>query len=123
MLLHILTVVLTCHGWGSAQSSSYPTANYVALMSNDTLINADLWDEEPKIFTANYAFEGIEGIEGTNKKLLRLQEEPGFRTFLPGAARWSFPFELRLRLHQGWPMRGAGRRIKLTACPLFSVGQ
>lgn len=32
-------------------------------MSNDTLINADLWDETPKIFTANYAFEGIEGVE------------------------------------------------------------
>ena len=70
MLLHILTVVLTCHGWGSAQSSSYPTANYVALMSNDTLINADLWDEEPKIFTANYAFEGIEGIEGTTQEAI-----------------------------------------------------
>lgn len=44
-------------------SSSYPTSTYVALMSNDTLINADLWDETPKIFTANYAFEGIQGVE------------------------------------------------------------
>ena len=40
---------------------------YVALMSNDTLINADIWDDEPKIFTANYAFEGIQGVEGTTK--------------------------------------------------------
>ena len=39
-------------------------------MSNDTLINADLWDEEPKIFTANYAFEGIEGIEGTTQEAI-----------------------------------------------------
>ena len=44
-------------------SSSYPTSTYVALMSNDTLINADLWDETPQIFTANYAFEGIQGVE------------------------------------------------------------
>jgi len=120
MLLHILTVVLTCHGWGSAQSSSYPTANYVTLMSNDTLINADLWDEEPKIFTANYAFEGIEGIEGTTQEAI---EAAGGAWVQDVPARWSFPFELRLRLHQGWPMRGAGRRIKLTACQLFSVGQ
>ena len=43
---------------------------YVALMSNDTLINADIWDEEPKIFTANYAFEGIQGVEGTTKEAI-----------------------------------------------------
>jgi hypothetical protein len=39
-------------------------------MSNDTLINADLWDEEPKIFTANYAFEGIQGVEGTTQEAI-----------------------------------------------------
>lgn len=40
------------------------------LMSNDTLINADIWDDEPKIFTANYAFERFRGVEGTKKEAI-----------------------------------------------------
>ena len=34
---------------------------YVALMSNDTLINADIWDDEPKIFTAPL-FRSVHGL-------------------------------------------------------------
>ena len=44
-------------------NTTYPTESYLTMMSNDTLLNADIWDLEPKIFTANYAFEGIEGVE------------------------------------------------------------
>jgi len=43
----------------------YPTAGYVNLMQ-DVIINADLWDKEPRIFTANYAFEGIQGVVNGN---------------------------------------------------------
>jgi hypothetical protein len=43
----------------------YPTAGYLNLMQ-DILINADLWDKEPRIFTANYAFEGIQGVVNGN---------------------------------------------------------
>lgn len=53
-----------------ARAEEYPTSGYVTLMSNDTLINADIWDDEPKIFTANYAFEGIQGVEGTTKEAI-----------------------------------------------------
>ena len=49
----------------AAPAPAYPTAGYVNLMQ-DVLINADLWDKEPRILTANYAFEGIQGVVNGN---------------------------------------------------------
>ena len=51
---------------------TYPTASYTLLMKTDILDHADIWDEEPKIFTANYAFEGIKGVvNGTIEEYAR----------------------------------------------------
>ncbi|MFN3713899.1 MAG: hypothetical protein ACK4SX_09590 [Alcanivoracaceae bacterium] len=33
-------------------------------LRRDVLINADLWDDEPRIITAGYGFEGIQGVPG-----------------------------------------------------------
>ena len=66
----LFAVLLLGQFVSSTRAQEYPTSSYVALMSNDTLINADLWDEEPKIFTANYAFEGIQGVEGTSQEAI-----------------------------------------------------
>lgn len=38
-----------------------PTLTYRALMT-DIIIEADLWTTEPELLSANYAFEGIEGV-------------------------------------------------------------
>jgi len=38
-----------------------PSASYQSLMQ-DVLINADLWGNTPEILSANYGFEGIEGV-------------------------------------------------------------
>ena len=38
-----------------------PTASYRSLM-RDKLINADMWDVKAEIMSANYGFEGIEGV-------------------------------------------------------------
>lgn len=46
----------------SAQNATYPTAYYTSLMTTDVLVNADLFDPEPKIMSAKYAFEGIKGV-------------------------------------------------------------
>jgi len=38
------------------------TIPHAILLMKDVLINADYWDNEPKIFSAEYAFDGILGI-------------------------------------------------------------
>jgi hypothetical protein len=38
-----------------------PSLSYLSLMQ-DVLINADLWGSTPQILSANYGFEGIEGV-------------------------------------------------------------
>jgi hypothetical protein len=52
---------------------TYPTQSYLNLMKlNDIITSADIWDEELKIFTANYAFEGIKGVvNGTIESYVR----------------------------------------------------
>jgi hypothetical protein len=40
-----------------------PTLTYQSLM-RDVLIDADLWGDSPAILSANYGFEGIEGVPG-----------------------------------------------------------
>ena len=56
----------------------YPTASYLALMV-DIIQNADLWSLTPQIFTANYAFEGIQGVvNGTTKEGAEAAGEPSF---------------------------------------------
>ena len=42
---------------------SAPSITYQSLLE-DKLINADLWGESPEILSANYGFEGIEGVPG-----------------------------------------------------------
>jgi len=60
-------------GAPSPAPPTYPTQNYLTLMKeNDIITNADIWDEELKIFAANYAFEGIEGVvNGTEESFAR----------------------------------------------------
>lgn len=41
-----------------------PSITYQSLLE-DQLINADLWGDTPEILSANYGFEGIEGVPGT----------------------------------------------------------
>ncbi|WP_131739599.1 phospholipase [Legionella adelaidensis] len=40
-----------------------PSLTYQTLLE-DKLINADLWGDKPEILSANYGFEGIEGVPG-----------------------------------------------------------
>lgn len=40
-----------------------PSLPYQSLLE-DVLINADLWGDTPEILSANYGFEGIEGVPG-----------------------------------------------------------
>jgi hypothetical protein len=78
----ILLGVLLIHHGAHAQSPAaapapapptYPTQSYLTLMKeNDIITNADIWDPELKIFTANYAFEGIKGVvNGTIESYVR----------------------------------------------------
>ncbi|MCX7115615.1 MAG: hypothetical protein NTW08_06895 [Gammaproteobacteria bacterium] len=46
-----------------------PTPAYQSLMQ-DILINADLWGDTPEILAANYGFEGIEGVQGTEDAVI-----------------------------------------------------
>lgn len=57
----------------------YPTPSYVALMQ-DQMVNADIWDHTPKIFTANYAAEGISGV--ANGQLPQYAEAAGVFGFV-----------------------------------------
>lgn len=46
-----------------------PTLTYVSLMQ-DVLINADIWGDTPAILSANYGFEGIEGVQGNETAVI-----------------------------------------------------
>ena len=46
-----------------------PSASYQNLFE-DVLIDADIWAEEPKIMSAEFNFEGIEGVNGTEQDVI-----------------------------------------------------
>ncbi|WP_133128499.1 hypothetical protein [Legionella nagasakiensis] len=46
-----------------------PNPLYQQLLE-DVLINADLWGNKPEILSANYGFEGIEGVPGTESAVI-----------------------------------------------------
>jgi hypothetical protein len=67
----------------------YPTASWISLMAAEQLTNADIWDPELKIFTANYAFQGEGFVAASPARPYRPPRRPSparARALLKGAA-------------------------------------
>lgn len=66
-LICALSAMLLAGSCASVAESTTPdptqTPAYLQL-HRDVLINADLWDDQPRILAAGYGFEGIQGIPG-----------------------------------------------------------